>query len=163
MLHDLFPRTLSDSYRGSGVALWLFVPVLIVKTLMAFNFMGANPFIDVSQVLERVDGVPMSTLTAPAVGSILDLASAWGAALLTLCLAAWIIIVRYRSGAPMAVLLILIEQLLRTGRDLTREALKLVHSATSLASGVWINMGITTMLVVALMLALIPRRNTSAH
>ena len=47
MLGRLFPRSLDNSYEGSWIAVWLFAPVLIAKTLMGFNFSGLNPIIDV--------------------------------------------------------------------------------------------------------------------
>ena len=64
MPEGLFPRALTNTYLGSWVAVWLVVPVLIVKTLIGFNFSGLNPLVSVAGILESVDGVPLSSFSA---------------------------------------------------------------------------------------------------
>src|SRR5690242_21480896 len=114
MFGRLFPRNLTNDYQGSWIGIWLFVPVLIVKTLMGVNFSGLNPLINVSEILRTVDGVPLDTFSSAAARSVIQSSAAWGMALFGLCLFAWIIVIRYRAGLPLAILIILIEQIGRT-------------------------------------------------
>ena len=158
MLARLFPPHLTNAYDGSGIALWLFIPVLIAKTLMAINFSGLNPLMDLRDVLEGVDGVPLSTFSPGAVAAVVDSAAAWGVALLTLCLFAWLVVFRYRGALPLAILLLLVEQVGRTGTDLCRAVLTAVTGAAPLTVAAMINLGLTILLFFALVLALAPRR-----
>ena len=71
MLSRLFPRTLTNTYQGSWIALWLLAPVLVIKTLMGFNFSGLNPLVNVADILSTVDGVPIETFTQEAAKAVL--------------------------------------------------------------------------------------------
>jgi hypothetical protein len=158
MLGRLFPRSLTNAYQGSWVAVWLLAPVLIIKTLMGFNFSGLNPLINVGEILQSVDGVPLDTFSDEAAAAVMNSAHAWGVALFALCLFVWLILVRYRAGLPVAILVLLIEQVGRSGagslRAITEEA---AGSATPTA-GALINLGLSAALAIAFVLSLLPVR-----
>jgi hypothetical protein len=162
VLNRLFPRALTNAYQGSWLAVWVFTPVLIIKTLMGFNFSGFNPFIDVREILENVDGVLLSTYSAGAVAAIVDSAGSWGVALFTLCLFAWLVLVRYRAGLPFAVLLLLVEQVARTGGDMARVISEMITASATPTAGAVINLSMTALLVVALVLSLLRVRGREA-
>lgn len=153
MLQRLFPASLTNTYTGSWVALWLLVPVLIVKTLMGFNFSGLNPFVDLTNILQTVDGVPMDTFSPRAASTIVNISMAWGVALLSLCLVVWLIIFRYRSAIPLAILILLFEQLARTGPDLIKLISRMILEQRFPSPSGYINLGLTVMLIVAFVLA----------
>lgn len=158
MLGRLFPRSLTNAYQGSWAALWLLAPVLIMKTLMGFNFSGLNPFISVSEVLQTVDGVPLDTFSPEAAANIIDSAGAWGMALFALCLFAWLVVVRYRAGLPAAILVLLIEQVGRTGVDTVRLVAEVPATSAMPAAGALINLGMTALLTIAFLLSLVRLR-----
>jgi hypothetical protein len=158
MLHRLFPRNLTNAYEGSWVAVWLFAPILIIKTLMGFNFTGLNPFIDVREILENVDGVPISTFTPDAAEAVVHSSGAWGLALLTLCVFAWVILIRYRAALPLAILLISIEQVGRTGAGALRSISELIATSAAPTAGAIINIAMSTFLTAAFVLSLLPAR-----
>lgn len=155
MLERLFPRSLTNAYQGSWLALWLFAPVLLAKTLMGFNFSGLNPIIDVGEILRTVDGVPLDTFSAEAAAAVVDSAGAWGMALFTLCLFAWIALFRYRAAVPLAILLLLIEQIGRTGTGSVLALSKLIEGSTALSMGAIINLAMSALLIAAEALALL--------
>ncbi len=155
MLGRLFPLSLTNAYQGSWAALFLLLPVLIMKTVIGFNFSGLNPFISVSKVLQTVDGVPLDTFSPEAAATIVDSAGAWGMALFALCLIVWLVVVRYRAGLPAAVLVLLSEQVGRTGVDTARLVAEVVATPAMPAAGALINLGMTALLTIALLLSLV--------
>lgn len=155
MLGRLFPRSLTNAYQGSRAALFLLLPVLIMKTVMGFNFSGLNPFIRVSEILQTVDGVPLDTFSPEAAATIVGSAGAWGMALFALCLFVWLVLVRYRAGLPAAILVLLGEQVGRTGVDTVRLVTELVATPALPGAGALINLVMTAFLVIALPLSLV--------
>lgn len=162
MVGRLFPRSLDNAYQGSWIAVWLFAPVLIAKTLMGFNFSGLNPVIDVSEILRTVDGIPLNTFSPGAAAAVVDSAAAWGMALFTLCLFAWLVLFRYRAALPLAILLLLIEQLGRTGMDTFRVVTELIAGSTTMSMGAIINLAMSTLLIVAMALSLLRVRSATS-
>jgi len=155
MLGRLFPRNLSNAYQGSWWAVVLLLPVLLMKTLIGFNFSGVNPYVDVREILKTVDGVPLDTFTPQAVDTVVRSAGAWGAALFALCLFVWLVQIRYRAGLPAAILVLTVEQFLRTGADTIRVLEKIVAGTAQLAPGAMINLGMGALLVSAFVLSLL--------
>ncbi len=158
MLGRLFPRSLTNEYQGSWAALCLLAPVLILKTVIGFNFSGLNPFVSVGEVLQTVDGVPLNTFSPEAAATIVDSAGAWGMALFALCLFVWLVVVRYRTGLPVAILVLLSEQLGRTGVGTARLVAELVATPTMPSTAALINLGMTAFLTIALLLSLVRAR-----
>jgi hypothetical protein len=158
MLNRLFPEILSNAYQGSWAAVWLLVPVLILKTVIGFNLSGLNPFVDVGEILRSADGVPLDTFTPAAAARIIDAAGAWGMAMCGLCLAIWLIVIRYRAGLPIGILILLIEQTGRTGAGTVRLIAKLAAGAAPITPGAIINLTMTTLLILAFALALLRDR-----
>lgn len=163
MLDRLFPRNLDNSYQGSWVAVWLLAPVLIAKTLMGFNFSGLNPFINVGDILQTVDGVPLDTFSQDAAAAVIDSAAAWGVALFALCLFVWLILVRYRAGLPAAILVLLIEQIGRTGAGTVRVVAEVAAGSATPTAGAIINLTMTMLLAAAFVLSLIKVRRRSSQ
>lgn len=56
MLGRLFPKQLDNDYRGSVLAIWLLVPLALVKTLQGASVAGRS-----RSILETVDRVPLSS------------------------------------------------------------------------------------------------------
>jgi len=158
MLNRLFPPNINNQYQGSWIALWLFIPVLLLKSIMGFNFSGLNPFIDLKDILQSVDGVPMDTYPAAVVTTIVNVSSAWGIALLSLCLFVWLIVLRYRSALPLAILVVLVEQLGRTGLDLIPLISRMIVEGRFPGPGGYLNLGMALALVAAFAFSLALKR-----
>jgi len=163
-LNRLFPKQLADGYQGSALALWLLIPVLLVKTLMGVNFSGLNPLASVADILQSVDGVALDTFSEDARAAVIESAAAWGVALLVLCVAVWLFVLRYRAGIPLGILLLLAEQVARTGMSSVQHVVRIAAGAETLSLAAAINLVMTGLLAIALLLSLlrIPRSKRQA-
>ncbi len=156
MLNRLFPRQIDNAYQGHPIAIWLFVPVVLMKTLMGFNVAGLNPWISSRFVIQAADGVPIDTFPAQAASMAVFLFAAWGLALLVLALLSIVVLIRYRAMLPLMFLALAVEQL-------GRKVLASVHLATGashdgVSIGTLINWGFSAALVLGLALSLIDSR-----
>ena len=106
MVSLLFPKVIDNKYRGHWLALVFLVPVLLLKLMMGFNVAGLNPVIEVHNILQDVDGIPLDTYSAGAVTDLIFFAKAWGVSLFTICLVGVIAFIRYRSMIPFAIFLL---------------------------------------------------------
>lgn len=161
-MNRLFPRSLSSAYQGPWAAVWLLAPVLIVKTVIGFNFSGLNPLVDVGEILRTVDDVPLDTFSAEASSSVISSARAWGAALFVLCLFVWLVLLRYREALPVAILLLFVEQLIRTGSAPVMKVVDAVSGGPPPHAGALINFGMTALLAIAFVLSLMTVRRRNA-
>ena len=110
MLTNLFPRQVDNGYRGHVVAIWLLLPLALVKLLQGANVAGLLGTANTRRILEGVDRVPVSTFPPEAASHLLFLFAAWGLGIFTLGLLALIVLVRYRAMVPLMFLVLLIEQ-----------------------------------------------------
>lgn len=158
MLGRLFPQAIGRTYQGSNAALLFLLPVLLFKTVIAVNFSGLNPFVDVATILQTVDAVPLDTFAAEAAATVVSFSQLWGKAMVVLCLVVWGALFVYRAGLPLAILLLLIEQVARTG-DRIIPVLRDAFAAGQLPSlSALINLTMTAFLVIAFGLSLLAVR-----
>lgn len=171
MFARLFPRQIDNFYQGHVLAIWLFVPVLAMKTVMGFNVGGLNPFISSRFILMSADGVPVDTYPADAAAHLVFTFAAWGLVLFILALFGWIVLLRYRAGLPLMILMLTLEQIGRMVLSRTMLTSGLTSGlASGLASGppahahdgiavsTLINWGFGSLLLLALVLSLVKAR-----
>ncbi len=120
MLTRLFPKHIDNHYRGHVLAIWLLVPLALMKVLQGANVAGLLGTGNSRQVLEAVDHVPVSTYPAEAASHLVFLFAAWGVGIFVLGLLGIIVLLRYRAMIPLMYLLLLIEQV-------GRKALSTIH------------------------------------
>ena len=154
-MQTLMPKTADNAYRGSLAALWLLAPVLIVKIMMGFNVAGLNPFVDNRYIIKTADGVPLDSFSAEAQELVMFLFSSWGLNLLLICIFAVIVLVRFRSLIPLAILWLATEQV---GRKLLAGLTLNPDPSAAFSFGSLINWAFSILLVVAFVLSLVPRR-----
>jgi len=154
----LFPKMIDNTYRGQWLALLFFVPVLIMKLMMGFNFAGLNPVLDVRDVLISVDGIPLDTYSAEAASHLVDFANVWGLCLFTITVFGVIALVRYRAAIPLAIFLLAIEQLGRKAMSIAESGLRLDWP---MSTGAIINWGFSIALTLALILSMVRRRSAA--
>lgn len=162
MLARIFPATLTNEYQGSWLAIWFFTPVLIAKTVIGFNISGLNPFVAVAEILKAVDGAPLDTFSDAAAAAVVDSAGAWGMALFALCLFIWFVLIRYRAGLPLAIGVLLFEQLGRTAGDTLHVVESLIRGAAMPGAGAIINLAMTCLLLMAVVLSVTRARPKAA-
>ncbi len=120
MLMRLFPKQIDTDYRGHVLAIWLLVPLALMKFLQGANVAGLLGTGNSRQVLEGVDNVPVSTFPAEAASQLVFLFAAWGVGVFILGLLGIVVLLRYRAMIPLMYLLLLIEQV-------GRQALSTIH------------------------------------
>lgn len=153
MLSQLFPKQIDNNYQGHKLAIWLFVPIVLVKLLMGLNVAGLNPWLSNRYVLTTADGIPFESFGAEAASTVLFLFACWGLALLVLSLLGTVVMVRYRAMIPLMFLLLSIEHIGRRGLSLSIPIVRAVGSP-----GALINWGLTAALVIGLVLSLVAPR-----
>lgn len=156
MLDRLFPRQFDNGYQGHVLAIWLFVPVVLLKTAMGFNVAGLNPWVSSRFILQAADGVPVDTYPAEAASMAVFLFAAWGLALLILALLSILALLRYRAMLPLMFLALSIEQI-------GRKVLSAIHlppagADDGVSAGAIINWGLSAALVAGLLLSLMKAR-----
>lgn len=156
MITSLFPEQVDNDYRGRMLAIWLLVPLTLVKLLQGGSVAGLNPLATSGQILETADGVPLGTFPAEAASHLVFLFAAWGLGIFVLGLLAAVVLLRYRAMIPMTYLLLLIEQLGRkvlSTVHLDSPFLSLQPSAANL-----INWGFLAVIVIGFLSSLSARR-----
>lgn len=104
MLQRIFPRQIDNAYRGYWFAVWLLVPLVLLKLAM-----GVNVMINTRDIIEGVDGIPLSTFGAEAQKHLVFSFQAWALGLFLLAALGLLALVRYRAMIPLIYLLLLAE------------------------------------------------------
>lgn len=158
MLSRLFPKQIDNDYRGLWLAIWLLVPVVLIKLAMGFNVAGLNPWVSNRMVAERADGIPLDGFGVEAASTVMFMFASWGLMLLLVNLLALLALIRYRAMVPLIFLLLTLEQVGRkvigTLSPIVREA---AVKADGLSPAVLINWGFLIVLAIGLVLSLLPR------
>lgn len=156
MLARLFPKQIDNDYRGRMLAIWLLVPLALVKLLQGASVAGLNPLSTSRRILETADRVPVGTFPAEAASHLVFLFAAWGLGIFVLGLLAAVVLLRYRAMIPLMYVLLLIEQL-------GRKVLSTVHLGSPFVSleasaANLINWGFLSVIVIGFLSSLSGRR-----
>ncbi len=158
MLSNLLPKQIDNGYRGHALAIWLLIPIVLMKLLMGVNVAGLNPWISSRFVLQNADGVPVDTFPAEAGSVVVFLFASWGLALLVINLLGVVVLIRYRAMIPLMYLLLSIEQIGRKGLAMLHLVPRSGEAAGGVSPGLWINWGLSAALVIGLILSLVSVR-----
>ena len=156
MLTRLFPKQIDNDYRGHVLALWLLVPLALMKFLQGANVAGLLGTGNSRQILETVDNVPVGAFPAEAASYLVFLFAAWGVGVFILGLLGVVVLLRYRTMIPLMYLLLLIEQVGRQALatiHLDRPFMSLAASPANL-----INWGFLVAMAIGLLVSLSGRR-----
>lgn len=106
MLDRLLPARADNAYQGSKFALWVFVPLVLLESVIGVNstFMARN-------VASSADGIPLDTFAPAAAQAVVSLFAMLGLAHLVMCVLCVIVFVRYRALIPFMFALLLVDQL----------------------------------------------------
>jgi hypothetical protein len=115
MLARLFPVHADNTYKGSRIALWVFVSLVLLESMI-----GVNSVFMAQSVAGTADGIPLEAFPPAAVQAVVGLFAMLGLAHLVLYAMCVIVLVRYRSLIPLMFSLLLVDQL---GRKVIRQFL----------------------------------------
>lgn len=154
MLSRLFPKQIDNDYRGYRLAIWILVPIVLLKLAMGFNVAGLNPWVSNRMVAERADGIPLDSFGVEAASTVMFMFASWGLGLLLLNLLALIALIRYRAMIPLIYLLLSLEQFGRKGVAVMSPIVRETARTEGFAPGALINWGLMIALAVGLVLSL---------
>jgi hypothetical protein len=161
MLGRIFPKQFDNDYRGHWLAIWIFVPVVLVKLIMGANVAGLDPLISNVDILKTSDGIPLDTFGPEAASLVVFLFASWALGLLLFSLLALLALIRYRAMIPLMFLVLSIEQIGRKGLLLINPIVRAVEhphlravATEGISTGALINWGLTAGLVIGFLLSL---------
>lgn len=134
--------------RGYGLAIWLLVPILLVKFLMGLNVAGLNPWISNRWIAQTADGIPLESFGVAAASTVMFLFASWGLVLFVLSLLGIIVLIRYRAMIPLMYLLLLVEQFGRTGIISLANPIVRAVKTDEVSFGFLINWGFVALLAI---------------
>jgi hypothetical protein len=143
MFNQLLPRQIDNTFHGSRIALWLFVPLVLVKAAIS-----VNSIVNGRLVASSADGIPLETFTPAGVQAVVSLFAIWGISQLMICLLGVLVLVRYRAMIPFMFALLLLEHL---GRKLVLHFLPVVTTGTP--PGYAANLVLVSLMIVGLALS----------
>jgi len=150
MLNRIFPERLDNHYRGHRLAIWLLIPIVLVKLMI-----GANSILNTRLVATSADGIPLGSFDAAGAEAVVSLFALLGLFHLLLGLQGALVLIRYRAAIPLFFLLMLAQQV-------ASRALALAHpiassGASSAGFGSAIVLTLLAMTLVGLVLSLLGR------
>ena len=143
MLGRIFPKQIDNTYRGYWLAVWLLVPLVLVKLGMGFNVI-----LNTRDVIQGVDGVPLDTFSAEAQKSLVFAFQAWALGLFLSALLGLIALVRYRAMVPLIYLLLLAEN---AGRKIIQLIMQEAHASPT-GNGLSVGATVNLVLIAALLI-----------
>ena len=153
MLNRIFPKQFDNNYQGNKLAIWLLVPIVLMKLVMGAGAAGLNPWVSNRFIATNADGFPLDTFGVEAASVVMFLFASWGLALLVLNLLGIVVLIRYRAMIPLMYVLLSIEQFGRKGISLVSPIVKAVETG-GISFGFLINSGLMAALVIGLVMSL---------
>jgi hypothetical protein len=101
MLSRIFPKQIDNTYRGYRLAIWLLVPIVVVKMTMGFNML-----LNARQLAQTADNLPLDSFgILPAAIIVMDFKTG-GLERIVLATLALVALLRYRAMLPFVYLLL---------------------------------------------------------
>jgi hypothetical protein len=153
LLSSIFPQRLDNTYRGHPLAVWLLLPVVVMKTGIAlatiFNGRGAA---------QSADGIPLNSFGASGAEAVVALFAIWGLSQLVFSVLGALALTRYRAMIPFLFVLLLLEHLARKWILLVKPIVR-----TGTPPGPYINLVLLGLMIVGLALSLWRRADSPSQ
>ena len=104
MLNRIFPKQIDNAYRGYLLAIWLLVPIVLVKMIMS-----ANIFINTRDIIKGPDGIPLETFGAVAAAIIVQCFRSWAINHFVFATLGLLAALRYRAMVPLMYLALTVD------------------------------------------------------
>ncbi len=152
MLERILPKSIDNNYRGRRLALWIFLPVLLMKTAI-----GLGTIFNGRDAAQSADGIPLASFGAGGADAVVALFAIWGLSQLVFSVFGILALVRYRTLIPFLFVLLIAEHLARKWILLVKPI-----PTTGTPPGVYINLVLLALMILGLMLSLWRRREVPA-
>jgi hypothetical protein len=155
VLSQVFPGQFDDTYRGSRLAIWLFVPIVLVNLII-----GTNTMLNTRELLQA-EGIPLAGYDAEPARMIVKGFKSWGVGHVLLFSLGLVAILRYRAMVPLMYLVFTLENL---GRKLVQSSnpFQVLTRSGEPSIGALINLTLLVALVLGFALSLGARRERAA-
>ncbi len=153
MTSQILPRPIDNTYRGHRLAIWLLIPVVLLKTGIAVGaiFNGRN-------AAQSADGIPLDSFGAGGAEAVVALFAIWGLSQLVFSVLGVLALARYRAMIPLVFVLLLVEHLARRWILFVKPIAR-----TGSPPGFYINLAILVVMIVGLVLSLRSRSDVSVQ
>lgn len=148
----ILPPVITNVFPGRRLALWLFVPLMLVTLWRSQHHLLAA-----DGGAQSIAHIPLNAYPEPAAATIVGLFALWGLSQLILAFLQLLVLLRYRSMIPLFYLLSLIEYSVRATYI---PAFRPIPT-TATAPGAVINVPIAAVSLGLLLLSIWPRREVS--
>ena len=148
----ILPPVVTNVFPGRRLALWLFVPLMLVTLWRSQHHLLAA-----DGGAQSIAHIPLNAYSEPAAATIVGLFALWGLSQLILAFLQLLVLLRYRSMIPLFYLLSLIEYSVRASYI---PAFRPIPT-TATAPGAVINVPIAAVSLALLLLSIWPRREVS--
>ena len=148
----ILPTVITNVFPGRRLALWLFVPLMVVTLWRSQHHLLAA-----DGGAQSIAHIPLNVYPEPAAATIVGLFALWGLSQLVLAFLQLLVLLRYKSMIPLMYLLTLIEYGVRA---LYIPAFRPIPT-TATAPGAVINGPIAAASLVLLLVSICPRREVS--
>ena len=148
----ILPPLITNVFPGRRLALWLFIPLMLVTLWRSQHHLLAA-----DGGAQSIAHIPLNAYSEPAAATIVGLFALWGLSQLILAFLQLLVLLRYRGMIPLFYLLTLIEYGVRA---LYMPALRPIPT-TATAPGAVINVPIAAVSLGLLLLSIWPRREVS--
>src|SRR4051794_15426480 len=101
MLNPILPQRIDNTYRGHPLALWCFIPVLVMKTGIALSTLFNGRV-----AAQSADGIPLDSFGASGAAAVVALFAIWGLAQLVFSVLGVLALTRYRAMIPLVFVLL---------------------------------------------------------
>jgi hypothetical protein len=144
MPSPILPERIDNTFRGHPLAIWLLVPVVVVKTGIALG-----TIVNGRNVAQSADGIPLDSFGAAGASAVVSLLAIWGLSQLVFSVLGVLALVRYRAMIPFVYFVLLIEHLARRWMLLVKPIVR-----TGTPPGLYINLALLVLMIVGLALSL---------
>ncbi len=156
MLERIFPKTIDNRFRGLPVALWLLVPLLLLRLVI-----GTNSILNTVSVATTADGIPLAHYGADAAAQVVQLFALLGLAWLVTALLGVVVLLRYRAMIPLFYLMLTVQLIGTRAIHLVRPTVEMgatTVGSTGISAGAIVSTSLMAMIVVGFVLSLFGRR-----
>jgi len=153
MLDKILPQHLDNNYRGHRLALWLFVPIVLVKTGIALGtiFNGRS-------AVQSADGIPLDTFGAAGAEAVVALFAIWGLSQLMFSMFSVLALTRYRAMIPLMYVLLVLEHFARRWILVVKPIAR-----TGTPPGTYLNLALVALMIVGLALSVRTQSELRMH
>jgi hypothetical protein len=156
MLDRVFPKQFDNTYRGHWLGPVLFALIVALKAIQGFNSM-----VWTHNIMVSADGIPVDSFGPVAASEASLMFALLGMYLLVLPLIGVVALIRYRAMIPFLLLMLLVVQLgARFVHWLHPTVLESSDSPAPI--GLYVNLGILALTLVAFLLSLLRPRTRAA-